>query len=719
MRRPGWGGLAGLSAALLLCLPAPALAAQVVAGRPAQVVSAENLQLALTGQTPAIPQLGDIMTLTATVTNRAAVALSDLSALVVYDPQRFNTRSALDAYATDTGGFGFAAPEGPHPLPTSTLPAGASETFRATVPVAELGLTQIGSYAFGLQVTGFAPGGFEVTSTARSFLPWWPLGSLGTFPPTPVSWLWPVVSQPQGDISGTLTDAGLARQLQPAGRLSVIVTAGAATQALTRSAGRPAGQPPKPRPAVLPTAPVPLDWVVDPMLLDEVRSVAAGYSLHGRPGPGRLAATNWLHALTAAVGGGVLIALPYADPDLVAENRAGLDNEFRAAAATGAAHLHADLGRSSLPGYLWPPGGALDQATADELSRTGYQDVIVSDAALPPASQLFTHSALSRIPAGAARPLTAFVTDSVLSSVIAAGASAGPAGQLFAENRYLAESLFIDYEYPLLRALVLAPPRRWNPPAAYATALLQDTAHAPWLTAMTLPQIAADPSVNVANRLPLTYPASARAAELPHSYLAAAAGTQHRLNELAGLIDLPVPRDPLVTEAQLALLRTLSASWRGDLAGGTALRQALAGEIDGLLSGVAVFSAGLVTFTSQHGTVPLTISNRLPEPVAVTIRLTAPEARIVAPPGTLTVAAGQVVQRNVALSLQTAGVFPLEVQLATSTGELLGAPVQLRIQSTAYGAIAVGITAGACALLLLAVAVRLGRRLRNVRRARI
>ncbi|MGI8695438.1 MAG: hypothetical protein ACR2JQ_02120, partial [Mycobacteriales bacterium] len=64
-------------------------------------------------------------------------------------------------------------------------------------------------------------------------------------------------------------------------------------------------------------------------------------------------------------------------------------------------------------------------------------------------------------------------------------------------------------------------------------------------------------------------------------------------------------------------------------------------------------------------------------------------------------------------SVQRAGVFQVTVSLTTPAGTDLGQVVDLRVHSTAYGRVAIGITGGALALLFVLVARRLYRRLRG------
>ena len=43
----------------------------------------------------------------------------------------------------------------------------------------------------------------------------------------------------------------------------------------------------------------------------------------------------------------------------------------------------------------------------------------------------------------------------------------------------------------LARSIVVAPPRHWDPPAAWPANLLADTVSAPWLRPVSLPRLAA------------------------------------------------------------------------------------------------------------------------------------------------------------------------------------------------------------------------------------
>jgi hypothetical protein len=129
-------------------------------------------------------------------------------------------------------------------------------------------------------------------------------------------------------------------------------------------------------------------------------------------------------------------------------------------------------------------------------------------------------------------------------------------------------------------------------------------------------------------------------------------------------------------------------------------------------------SKRIITLASRRGTIPITISNGLDQAVRVRLRVAADSARITAPDTAVhTVDARRNVTESVTAVVNQAGLFPVTAQLLTPDGRPYGQPVQLRLRSTAYGELALGITGGALAVLLIAVVVRLFRRGARARRA--
>jgi hypothetical protein len=285
------------------------------------------------------------------------------------------------------------------------------------------------------------------------------------------------------------------------------------------------------------------------------------------------------------------------------------------------------------------------------------------------------------------------------------------------EQRFLAETALITAEQPgNSRDIVIAPPRHWDPDPALAADLLADTGRVPWLEPITLSQTRVDDRP----RTGLSYPDDAAAAELPASYLTGSNGVAALRRSLALFRSiLQPPVGPTAIGLDYATLRTESAAWRGDLAAGMALRDTVAVDLARKRSAVNISSGRrLITLASRRGTIPITVSNDLDQSVVVALKLTAPnKARLsAADTAPQTVAAGHKVTLEVTAVVNQAGLFPVTVQLVTADKKPYGPEVTYRLRSTAYGQLAVGITAGALGVLFLAVVVRLFRRARHARR---
>jgi len=118
-----------------------------------------------------------------------------------------------------------------------------------------------------------------------------------------------------------------------------------------------------------------------------------------------------------------------------------------------------------------------------------------------------------------------------------------------------------------------------------------------------------------------------------------------------------------------------------------------------------------VRLTGASGVVPVQLSNGLPEDVVVELRLRAeagdkvlpvsPRFFLRSPRG-----AALVQQQQLTVTARSTGRTRTTLQLFTKGGRPIGEPKHLVIQSTAYGVVAVGITAGALTVLVLAFIFR-------------
>jgi hypothetical protein len=287
-------------------------------------------------------------------------------------------------------------------------------------------------------------------------------------------------------------------------------------------------------------------------------------------------------------------------------------------------------------------------------------------------------------------------------------------------QRLLAELLMVQAELPSdQRALVVAPDRRWAPDPAFAASLLADTGRVPWVQPVALSTVLDNPISTKVTREPLTYPSAERATELETSYLAQVRKAKGRADAFANI--LAVPGATQARDFDDAVLRTLSSAWRDDHTEAatrlTAVRGALASTMRRVR--IATGTGSFVTLTSNSGTVPVTVSNELDVPVHVVVGITSGLHLKVAGNGRTSevIPPHRRIPIDVKATAQTSGVFPLEVTLYTPSGQTYQR-VKLFVRSTAYGAVALLITGGATAVLMIAVVVRLTRRgLRARRRA--
>ncbi|HXV91878.1 MAG TPA: hypothetical protein VD813_01165, partial [Pseudonocardia sp.] len=384
-------------------------------------------------------------------------------------------------------------------LPEAIAPGG-TRTVRLSVPLqgppeTSLALPGPGVYELLVNVNGVPEGGDRARLAAvRMLLPVLEPPSDGEAgagpdtpagPPLPVSLLVPVVDSPRRlpTVPGErtlLTDDDLAASFAPGGRLRGLVDALAAAAA----GGSPV------RDAIC--------LAIDPDLVQTAEAMRAGYEVRGPDGvvgagAGAEAAGRWLDDLAAVARDGCVLALPFADADVVALTRGGLGEQARAALADGEAVLAQVLGAPVLDGVTWPVAGLLDEPTLAELAAAGGQGVVLAADAVEGSTR-----AAGVVPvadgggsAGAAAPLLGILSDPLLTraatgpdrgddpvsaAVGAASASTSPAGAvgpLSTQDLVGAIAFRAGSETPAGGPLVVAPPHQWAVDGDGATALFE------------------------------------------------------------------------------------------------------------------------------------------------------------------------------------------------------------------------------------------------------
>jgi hypothetical protein len=593
--------------------------------------------------------------------------------------------------------------------------AGTVRSFRIAVPVAELRLTVLGVHPLQVEARASVGAG-NASEAVQTYLPFFPEPLDAA---TRLAMTLPLADTPRLDPAGVFRDDTLSESLLPTGRLGRILEAGAEA----RAAG------------------VPVTWVVDPALVDAVARMTEPYEVRGEfgvpePGQGGEAAAAWLARARDVLRGGAVVALPYADPDITGLVRAGLAGEVGYAGSYGRDVVSTLLEVEPLPEWALPPEGLATPSAVEALAEEDSTSLVLEEVAVDRNEETaVTPDAGIRL-STSGRQVDVLAADGALGELVAAGsrglvpvagdgrpgdgepARTGPGaprlGQRLAVQRVAAETALLTAERPgLSRRVVVTPPRQWSGADGFAGSLLTSLAAQPWVRPVTLPQLLLDDS-DAEGSLSSEGAELAAERELPASFLEPLADARDDLEDFSEVL---TDRDRLVQPTRLALLRSASAAWRAmeSRGRGRALRDETVSFVGQLRSAVRLDDTGPVTFTADTGTIPLTVVNDLDQAVVVQIAVD-PEgqARLLSGTGVVQeVAAGRRATVEVRAEVRTSGQFPVVVRLRSPQGTQLGDPVEITVRSTAYGRVAVVITLGAAAFLVLAAAIRVARRARR------
>lgn len=531
---------------------------------------------------------------------------------------------------------------------------------------------------------------FEVVGSVDTYVVWWPEQSAKLR----IAMLWPLAEGSHRALGNDFYDDGLAASVAD-GRLDTLLQLGDDT-------------------------PLPLTWVVDPELLDSLHRMTEPYTVRGVPGKGAEAARAWLERARAAMRGATVVPTPYADPDLTAASSGPLALDAATAFRLGQEVLRRDLGTDGNATLAWPAGRTLSPAVESLLAAQGVKGVVVPEEALPLAEQLtYTPTAPTALAPGALGSMTALVADGQLNRWVAEPSRAE--GPRVAVQRYLADTAMTAMERPsVTRYVVITPPRTWEPVGPFAASLLRQTAQAPWLTPVSLNDLLDGPaSTSARTRAP------ADAGLLDEAQVDRVIAQRRRLQRVLGILTDPKTAPPELTRLDDALLRAVSSHWADDPAGGQRLTGTVDEAVKSQVGKLRIVRSGVVTMTGRSGQIPLTFENDLGQPVRVRVRLDSNkrleiegdegyEARnggeVTLPPGKH--------QIDITGRATTGGLFPIKVDLLANDGAPLNVGTTLRVRSTAYGAVALGVTGVAFGLLVIASITRLLRRRRGAKRGR-
>jgi Family of unknown function (DUF6049) len=288
-------------------------------------------------------------------------------------------------------------------------------------------------------------------------------------------------------------------------------------------------------------------------------------------------------------------------------------------------------------------------------------------------------------------------------------AKAGPGRSFAIRQRFLAETAMIAAEAPNTpRAVVVAPPRRWNPPPGLAGRLLAETAAAPWLRPVSLSRLAS--VTPKAGEVARAAPDSSSRAALGSRLLRRVKKLDRRVQLLQSILVRP-------NAALTAAVPTIeSSAWRGGGPAGAQAR-ALLGRVSGYVSsqlgGISIIPTHFDTLGGQRGTVPVSISNKLGYAVRVRLAVKLPtdgRLTITSGPGLITLPPNQI--STVKLKVHaTGGAAIISMRLMSRNGKPLPAPTaHMTIQTSRFGTLALIIVAAALGVFTISSATRAIRR---------
>jgi hypothetical protein len=723
LRRTGVRLLAlALAAGWALAAAAPALAAAGTAAR--QQAAPGQVAIAITSLNPTIAAPRGTVQVTGTVTNSSGSPVTGLQIQLWSSPARLATRSAMDSYLTTPGPTGLDQPTGAV-RQIASVPGHSTVPWSLTLRVRAVGMTTFGVYPLAAELSQ----GLVTLATFRTFLPFWPgKPAERTVKPLAISWVWPLIDVPHRAACPALLTNSLAASLASGGRLSQLLTAGSS----------PLGQRAQ------------LTYAIDPALLSAAKTMTTPYPVggtatcaHAVTYPASVAAQAWLRSVRSVTSQQDFFVTPYSDVDVAALAHHGPDGDLAASFSDGRAAAQAVLrqiqrppagaGGKDSPGLIaWPADGLADYGVLESLAHSGIGTVILDSSMMRPTTP-YTPTAVATTLDGLGTDLNVLLADSVLAQILArpaaslpgattssaagtpAAVPAGP-GAVFARTQwFLAETAMIAAEAPAMpRAVVVTPPRQWDPGTTLASDLLAATTQTPWLRPSTLAGLVttAGPAAGSSRKAPPEHQVS------PDELSASLLRQVRRLDSQIGLLS-SIQARPGAHYLSTATAAIESSAWRGGRAGRRQAEQLLhrvSAYVNSQLQQVSLVDQGRVTLGGKSGPVAVSVSNRLSRAIRVRLWVSpaaGDQVTIGKYDSTVQVAAGTQTTVKIPVRAAEAGSSTLNLWLTTPGGKPLPySTARLTVEATNFGTMAIviiGIALGVFVLTATARAVRSGR----------
>ena len=695
--------------------------ATAVAGR------STPLQVSIDSMSPAsIPAEGDL-TVTGQIVNRSDDMWTDLNVYLLTSPGPFTTRAELAEAqesdpASDIGGR-LTAEE----LYDSVgdLAPGTSISYTLSVAREDLDLTgEPGVYWLGVHVLGATESGRVdgADGRARTFVPL--VDNVG--PRATMSLVMPLKAGVRREPDGRLRSLRAWQDLvSPEGRLG----------RLLQLSGTSVG--------------FPVTWVLDPAVLDAATSVARdnpplstaptdqgeetepadpaqspgsspSEGTTGDPSEGPSAdpddeeapapseeaeqAADWLDTLRRQSEQHTVLTVPYGDLDVASILRHGFDDLYSQATELST-QTAADLGVETSP-VVAPATGFLPKGVLPKLGRE--TAVLLTEAAAPDAPEPVVETE---------RGLRIVLGNRAVEQ--GGPAPTPPYRALALRQRILSEAALHALSPDNQQPLVVSTPQLWDPGSEWRLAEFFAGLDASWLRALDLPTAAALASSPFLSSegydVELRYPRSEAQAELSIANLLAT----KELGETGAVFANLLTENDTVDES-LAKSAMLSSSYasRGRRNASVVMARDTTARIRALMERVRVEAPSFVTMSSEEGPFAITLVNDLEEPVTVGVLAeTGSSELVIASPDPVSLGPGQRASVRLRAASKGIGLHSVSLVPTNSKGQPLGNATTFNVRSSQIGLVIWVIMGLGAAILFLASATRIIRRVRSRRTA--
>ncbi len=578
----------------------------------------------------------------------------------------------------------------------------------------------------------------------------------------PMGFLWPVTSRPHRGVNGVFLDDSLAKDVAPGGvlatRLDALAASGLpATNTLLAidpmllnelDAMAKGYRVQAPNTVQAPLTRTPTETTPRPSTSNSAaaassaagstsgagtaaRSTATTVSTPSTPEPNTVAGTGgpaaeaFLQRLRTLAKSSKVLVLPYSNPDTVAITRAGMGSALTGLVATGRSTAIRVLGTTNLvTSVALPPDALVDPATVQQYATAGYTSMMLAGSSVTGDT---SKAGVGTIATGRGS-LSALLDDStlqpLLTEVLTPSPATAPSSGLTAVQTgaqalnaavaTVAQRAIDGDGRPIVRV----------PDSTIDTGGLDDLGGAvAALSGAGMVQGASPTALTsgTADRQSVTptFPSAAENRLLSADYLSRLAGTRQDVGGAAHAIDTAHSSTAatLMKSLSAAVRPLTSTALRTDRSVGEATLTTINATVQYLRSGVTIRpTAGSYTLASADSPLVLTVSNTLPYPVLIKVRIDGgQQVGLVATSAAEPVALqpGQSEGIKVAVKVSRAGTFVVQAQLTGPDGRAWGASVPLPIRSSAYGALTIILISVAGGLLLLMVVLRIWQRWRD------